>query len=75
MLEHRQATDGRNPFCASPLKIPLFGYAVLQFTFARTGCQSSAPRRPYGEKQAFFFLVAVIMIEPQTLLRRSEGGP
>ena len=60
MLEHRQATDGRNPFCACPLKIQWGRLRRFTFYFLRApGCQSSAPTRPYREKQAFFFLVAV----------------
>ena len=35
MLEHRQATDGRNPFCVRHSRSQLSGYAVLHFTFLR----------------------------------------
>ena len=35
MLEHRQATDGRNPFCVRHSRSQLSGYAVLHFTYLR----------------------------------------
>ena len=46
MLEHRQATDGRNPFCASPLNSQDPTFRLRRFTFYLRvlTCRSSTPK-------------------------------
>ena len=73
MLEHRQATDGRNPFCACPLKIQWVRLRRFTFYFLRAAVVK-VPRldAPTG-KSKLFFLVAVIIPKEGRLLPREAG--
>ena len=54
MLEHRQATDGRNPFCASPLTIQWGRLRRFTFYFLRDGLSKFRAYTPLRGKASFF---------------------
>ena len=54
MLEHRQATDGRNPFCGSPLKIQWGRLRRFTFYFLRDGLSKFRAYTPLRGKASFF---------------------
>ena len=73
MLEHRQATDGRNPFCACPLKIQWGRLRRFTFYFLRDGLSKFRAYTPLRGKASFFFLVAVTTVSPHS--RNLTQGP
>ena len=54
MLEHRQATDGRYPFCACPLKIQWGRLRRFTFYFLRDGLSKFRAYTPLRGKASFF---------------------